>query len=250
MPIHSLALCLDAPMQSWGTRSRNNIRDTGREPTKSGVVGLLAAALGIPRDDTSSLVELANLRMGVRVDREGILERDYHVTQNVPTTTGSGHRTALSHRYYLADAIFLVVLEGQDSARLAQIQDALRAPVWPLFLGRRAFPPARPLVTNGRHEEADTGLGLTDQSLEEALTTHPWLENRAEVRTAEQRNTARVPLRTTVDCQPTEPAAELRMDVPLSFAPHERRYSARAVRTGTVPLTDELIITAKEASCT
>ena len=110
--MYSIALCLDAPMQSWGTRSRGSIRDTAREPTKSGVVGLIAAALGVPRDESDCLAELSTLRMGVRVDREGILERDYHVTQNVPTTSGSGHRTALSHRYYLADAVFLVVLVG------------------------------------------------------------------------------------------------------------------------------------------
>ncbi|MEV6813100.1 type I-E CRISPR-associated protein Cas5/CasD, partial [Micromonospora sp. NPDC051296] len=128
MSVYSLALCLDAPMQSWGTRSRGSIRDTAREPTKSGVVGLLAAALGISRDDTSPLIELSELRMGVRVDREAILERDYQVTQNVPTTTGGGHRTALSHRYYLADAVFLVVLEGEDAVQIDKIQHALRAP--------------------------------------------------------------------------------------------------------------------------
>lgn len=47
--VTSLALCFDAPMQSWGTRSRGVIRDTTSEPTKSGVVGLIAAALGISR---------------------------------------------------------------------------------------------------------------------------------------------------------------------------------------------------------
>ena len=241
MPTHSLALCLDAPMQSWGTRSRGSIRDTGREPSKSGVLGLLAAALGIRRDDEASLVKLGELRMGVRVDREGILERDYHVTQNVPTTTGRGHRTALSHRYYLADAVFLVVLESNDADRLDQIQQALRAPVWPIFLGRRAFPPARPLVTNGHTDEARTGRGLTDQPLENALANHPWLETRPDVHTAERRKTDRDPLRTVIECGPTDPGAEVRMDVPLSFATDDRRYATRTVRAGSVPLTDEMI---------
>ncbi|KXK60030.1 hypothetical protein AWW66_21055 [Micromonospora rosaria] len=236
-------------MQSWGTRSRASIRDTGREPTKSGVVGLLAAARGVPREDTAALVELSGLRMGVRVDREGILERDYHVTQNVPTTTGGGHRTTLSHRYYLADAVFLVVLECDDPDQLDRIHQALLAPVWPLFLGRRAFPPARPLVTNGHHEQAHTGLGLTEQPLDGVLATHPWLEDRAEVRAAERARTDRDPLRTVVECDPADPAAELRMDVPLSFVSDDRRYAARAVRAGTVPLTADLI-TEKDDSCT
>ncbi|WP_431905499.1 type I-E CRISPR-associated protein Cas5/CasD [Micromonospora carbonacea] len=248
MPIHTLALCLDAPLQSWGTRSRGSIRDTGREPTKSGVVGLLAAALGVPRDDTAALAPLGGLRMGVRVDREGILERDYHVTQNVPTTTGGGHRTTLSQRYYLAGAVFLVALEGDDSL-LDRVAAAVRAPVWPIFLGRRAFPPARPLLATAGDEAVCTGIGLSASPLETVLSTHPWLESRSDVRESERRRTVRVSLRTVVDCDPGDPAAEPRLDVPLSFAPHDRRYAARTVRVGSVPLTDDLI-PAKDFPCT
>ncbi|MEV6813996.1 type I-E CRISPR-associated protein Cas5/CasD, partial [Micromonospora sp. NPDC051296] len=153
------------------------------------------------------------------------------------------------HRYYLADAVFLVVLEGEDAVQIDKIQHALRAPVWPLFLGRRAFPPARPLVANGHHDEARTGLGLTDQPLEWVLATHPWLEDRPEVRTAERRRTDREPLRTVIDCDPADPVAELRVDVPLSFTSDDRRYAARTVRSGSVPLTDELINT-KDTPCT
>ncbi|GAB3910514.1 hypothetical protein GCM10027612_86460 [Microbispora bryophytorum subsp. camponoti] len=139
----SLALCLDAPMQSWGIRSRFTMRETTREPTKSGIVGLLGAALGIPRDDEKELGRLAGLRMAVRVDREGILERDYHTAQNVPTTAGTGHRTVVSERYYLADALFLVVLEG-DEATLTKAAAAVQRPHWPLCFGRKPFvPPAR-----------------------------------------------------------------------------------------------------------
>lgn len=72
----SLALCLDAPMQSWGIQSTAGIRDTATEPTKSGIVGLLAAALGVPRDDDESIAVLAGLHLAVRVDREGSIERD------------------------------------------------------------------------------------------------------------------------------------------------------------------------------
>ncbi|MGW5578898.1 type I-E CRISPR-associated protein Cas5/CasD [Micromonospora chokoriensis] len=249
MGTHSLALCLDAPMQSWGSKSRGNIRDTGREPSKSGVIGMLAAALGVSRDDTDALVELSRLRMGTRVDREGILERDYHVTLNVPTTAGGGHRTALSNRYYLADAVFLVVLEGDDDAQLARIEAALGAPVWPLFLGRRAFPPARPLIQNSEGEQMCSGLGLMPQPMEAVLANHPWLEDRPEVREAERRRTDRTPLRTVADCDSRTPGAELRLDVPLSFKPGDRRYAARAVRTSAVPLTDEMI-SVKESACT
>ncbi|MER7003890.1 type I-E CRISPR-associated protein Cas5/CasD [Dactylosporangium sp. NPDC000555] len=252
MSVQTLALCLDAPMQSWGVRSRGNIRDTGREPSKSGVVGLLGAALGVARDDTARIAELAGLRMGVRVDREGILERDYHTVQNVPITTGGKHRTAVSHRYYLADALFLVVLECEDEALLGRIDESLRRPVWPLFFGRRAFVPARALVDSGQPGEPRSGLGLSDRPLDSLLAEHPWLEDRGEVRDTQLKLPAgdRDPLRTVVDCHPTDPAAEVRPDVPLSFNRADRRFATRTVRTGHVPLTDGLIRTVEEIPCT
>jgi CRISPR system Cascade subunit CasD len=63
------------------------------------------------------------------------------------TATGNAApgRTVISPRYYLADALFLVGLEGQDSAMLEHLQAALRAPVWPLALGRKSFPPGEPV---------------------------------------------------------------------------------------------------------
>jgi CRISPR system Cascade subunit CasD len=245
MPAYSLALCFDAPMQSWGLKSHGIVRDTGREPSKSGVIGLLGAALGVARDDQNRIADLARLRMGVRVDREGIQERDYHTVQNVPTTTGTGHRTAESHRYYLADALFLVVLEDQDQDQLSRIRTALRDPVWPLFFGRRAFPPARPLVTSGQAGEPPMGKGLLDEPLEWVLANHPWLETRAEVRAAERHRRDRSPLRTVVECAPADPVAEIRPDMPICFGRSDRRFTTRAVRTGHVPLTDHLI-TAEE----
>lgn len=144
---HTLALCLDAPMQSWGLRSRFQSRDTAQEPTKSGVIGLLAAALGIARDKDDEVQELAKARMGVRVDREGLVERDYHTVNRVPNTEGKAHRTAVSHRYYLADAVFLVALEHEDRAELLRWHATLNDPVWPIYFGRKAFVPARPLVS-------------------------------------------------------------------------------------------------------
>jgi CRISPR system Cascade subunit CasD len=232
----SLALCIDAPMQSWGTISRFVVRDTATEPTKSGVVGLLAAALGTPRNDEATVARLAALTMGVRVDREGILERDYHVTQNVPTTTGGGHRTIVSHRYYLADAVFLVVLDG-DADLLSSVHAAVRQPRWPLYFGRKAFTPARPLLTSGQPGEPPTAWGLTSQPLQETLTGHPWLDTRGtrtRLSTAEAgRPTA---LRTVVDCDATTGGAELRHDYPITFAQQDRRYGTRTVRCGHVTL--------------
>lgn len=133
------------PMQSWGTRSRFDQRDTELAPSKSGVVGLVAAALGRGRE--VDVTDLAGLRLGVRVDREGVLMRDYHTAQSVIKADGSGLQdTALSTRDYLADAVFLVGLQGDDHPLLAAIDDALADPKWPLALGRRSFPPSRPVA--------------------------------------------------------------------------------------------------------
>ncbi|ASO21801.1 CRISPR system Cascade subunit CasD [Actinoalloteichus hoggarensis] len=245
----SLAVCFDAPMQSWGTRSAYIKRDTAREPTKSGVVGVVASAMGIDRDDRASIAALAELRLGVRVDREGLLEVDFHTAQNVPNTEGGGHRTVVSHRYHLSDALFLVVLAGEgpeQEALLLRAEAALRSPAWPLFFGRKAFVPSRPLLGEGS-AEAPSGWGLSERSPAAVLHEHPWLEtgvNRARI-------SARLhgagdpdpppPLRAVIDCDATDKNAEIRSDHPLSFARGDRRFASRSFTTLHIPLTPAMI---------
>ena len=77
----TLLLRLAAPLQAWGADSKFETRKTNREPTKSGVIGLLAAALGLRRDESEALARLAQLRFGVRVEREGQLLVDYHTAK-------------------------------------------------------------------------------------------------------------------------------------------------------------------------
>ena len=152
----TLLLRLAAPMQAWGSDSRFETRRTGREPTKSGVIGLLAAALG--RSRANSVDDLCQLRFGVRVDQEGQLLRDFH-------TAHQGDRTAyVTERYYLCDAVFLVGLESEDRAFLQTLEQALRAPAFPLFLGRRSCPPTLPIA-----------LGIREGSLMDELKQEPWL---------------------------------------------------------------------------
>ena len=119
-------------MQAWGSQSRFTERETEREPTKSGVIGLVCAALGRGREEDVS--DLAALRLGVRVDQEGRLERDYHTAGGEDRKVGG---TVPTNRYYLADADFLVGLEGPERGFLEQIEAALRAPRWQLYLGGR-----------------------------------------------------------------------------------------------------------------
>ncbi len=162
----TLLLRLAGPMQSWGTTSRFDERDSQLEPSKSGVLGLLCAALG--RDRRESLDDLANLKMGVRVDREGVILRDYQTATGVMTATGKAdlRRTVVSPRYYLADAVFLVGLEGDDLGLLESLQVAVQAPVWPLALGRKSFPPGQPVWLKD---------GIRPEGLRQALLAWPSL---------------------------------------------------------------------------
>jgi CRISPR system Cascade subunit CasD len=138
----TLLVRLVGPLQSWGLDARFGERATASEPSKSGVIGLLCAALG--RDRAEPLDDLAALRMAVRVDREGTPLRDYHTALDVVAASGKGTDTVLSNRWYLCDAAFMVGLEG-DRRLLEQVHLALRDPVWPIFLGRKACTPAEPV---------------------------------------------------------------------------------------------------------
>jgi len=207
----TLLLRLAGPMQSWGTTSRFDERDSQLEPSKSGVLGLVCAALG--RDRAAPVDDLARLRMGVRVDREGLLMRDYQTAAGVVTTSGKAdpRRVAISPRYYLADAAFLVGLEGEDRNLLDAVDSALRDPVWLLALGRKAFPPAAPVWLEGGSVE----LGLRDALIGAPRIASPRHEDRA------------APLRLLLE-HATEGA--MRFDQPLApFA--ERRFGPRHIAT-------------------
>jgi CRISPR system Cascade subunit CasD len=138
-----LLLRLAAPWQSWGTASRFSRRNTARTPSKSGIVGLLAAAQGKRRTD--DLEELLGLCIGVRTEQPGTIERDFQ------TAAEQGERTpiSLSSRFYLADAVFLAAIEGEPGL-LDGLADAIRRPAFPLFLGRRSCPPVGPVVVGPR----------------------------------------------------------------------------------------------------
>ncbi|MEU3601571.1 type I-E CRISPR-associated protein Cas5/CasD [Streptomyces sp. NPDC006798] len=152
---HGLLLRLAGPLQSWGTHSKYLTRDTARFPTRSGIVGMLAAGLG--RERETPLNDLTGLSMTVRVDRPGVVLSDYHTVggglpadETVITADGErrpkGKGTLVSKRQYLADAAFTLALTSDDTELLHLCAAALRDPHWPLFLGRRSCPPEGPLL--------------------------------------------------------------------------------------------------------
>ena len=225
----TLLLRLAGPMQSWGTQSRFSIRDTGREPSKSGVIGFLCAALGRPREEP--VADLAALTLGVRVDREGSVAVDYQTAggahrrgdaYGVARADGGKGGTVLSNRYYLADADFLVGLMAKDDGQLALLREldaALAAPVWQLALGRKAFVPG---VPPRLPDAAPLGPGLRKGELLDVLRAYPWRDARGE----------QLPerVRFVLDAAPGS-TADVRADVPLSFVSSARRFATRSVRT-------------------
>lgn len=205
----ALVLRLAAPLQSWGTSSRFTRRGTDRVPSKSGIVGLLAAAQGRRRADP--LEELLGLRLAVRTEQTGRLERDFQ------TGARPGARTpiSLSTRHYLADAVFLAVVEGDD-ALLEGLQEALRRPHFPLFLGRRSCPPV------GRVE-----YGLRPGNAVTVARAEPW---RATAwHQLQRQDSPTVALDLVADCAPGTPGAELVRDEPVSFDPRHRQWEWRTV---------------------
>jgi CRISPR system Cascade subunit CasD len=205
-------------MQSWGTQSRFTVRDTGFEPSKSGVLGLLCAALGIDREDDDGLQPLTLLRMGVRVDREGALRMDYHTAKDVRMANGKIKETELSSRYYLADAAFLVGLESNDLPLLEHIQAALQKPKWALFLGRKAFVPSEPVWL-------EDGL-RTGETPEHALEYYPCL-----------RPPENDKLRLVLE---DKSGAIVRSDQPLSFSRERRKFTPRRVSVTFVPAPESI----------
>lgn len=206
--MHTLLLQLAGPMQSWGVQSRFGVRDTGLEPSKSGVIGLLCAAWGIPRSNEHTTQLLAAFKMGVRVDKEGYLGMDFHTAQNVYKAGGGTKKTEISHRYYLADAVFLVGLESAELDFLAQLHSALRNPVWPLYLGRKSFVPSPPVYL-------PDGMRVGELLLE-ALARYPYLGP------GEPPGRVRLVL--------DDPhGTQVRQDLPISFA--KRLFAPRRITT-------------------
>lgn len=207
--MYSLLLKFKAPLQAWGAESRFKVRHTNNEPTKSGVIGLLAAALGRGRQEPVD--DLAQLEFAVRVDHPGQLTRDYHTARN---WFGKDKNSQLSTRYYLADAVFLVALASPQKALLEELETALRRPAYPLYLGRRACPANPDLVLGIREGKAEEVLRA-----EETWYAPNW---------AKQNAGELVALAILRDAAPGEPADTLR-DIPVSFNPEFRQYSLRSV---------------------
>ena len=216
----TLLLRLAGPLKAWGYDSKFETRRTGREPTKSGVTGLLAAALGRKRDE--AIDDLLALHFGVRIDKEGELLHDYHTVQ-----MKSG-KTYVTHRYYLSDATFLVGFESEDEKMLKTLEQALYNPAFPLFLGRRSCVPTLPLVVGVRT------LGLIEALRSEPWQLSPWMQKK-EIKKGHGL------LRILTDAAPDEKNIVAVKDFPISFHPESRKYTYRPVKEQLPVMMDSLL---------
>lgn len=202
-----LLLRLAGPLQSWGSSSRFARRGTEIAPTKSGVLGMLAAARGMRR--TEPLTELLGLGFGVRIDQPGQLVRDFQTAHALDGRTSM----PLTYRFYLADAAFLAAVAG-DPELLHGLAEALDRPSYPLYLGRRSCPPAGPV-----------SLGVHDDTLDGALATWPWLA----ADWYKKRAARTVRLEIIRDARTGEASTETVPDEPVSYDPAHREYGWRSV---------------------
>ncbi|WP_180359774.1 type I-E CRISPR-associated protein Cas5/CasD [Miniimonas arenae] len=204
----TLLLRLAGPLQAWGTSSKFAYRFTDPQPSKSAVLGLLAAADG--RRRTDDIEDLLGLKFGVRCDQPGAAVRDFQTAR----AFDESYSLPLTYRFYLGDAVFVAAVEGPDALvrRLAQV---VRQPSFPLYLGRRSCPPSRPLV-----------IGTTALPLREALVAAEWEASpwyRRKLRDGEHR------VEIVRDAEESESATGFVADTPVTYDPSHRRFTSRAV---------------------
>lgn len=236
-------LRIEGVLQSWGDASTMVVRRTMDAPTKSGVLGMLCCAMGLARREANEALEgLRALRMAARIDRPGERWWDYHTVGaatgilaadgSVKTTASTGElETLISRREYLADASFLVALQG-DPQVVDIVRHVAERPIWPFFLGRKSCPPSAPILASPRPGENWANPGRYGDLLT-ALSQVPWSPRRLDI--DPEPPSGGVPC--LVEWVPTNegtlvPAdADIWYDNPVSFCPpaHEPRVVLRTM---------------------
>jgi CRISPR system Cascade subunit CasD len=178
-----LALVLDAPLQSWGFDSRFQRRTTDLHPTKSGVIGLICASMGVGKgtaQEREMLPQLTAVKMtSIALPRESNPVRrmeDFHTVLNTRRASGKmNDDPVVTRRQYLVDACFGIILDG-DRVLLGRIGSGLQDPVWGVWLGRKSCIAARPLFVAMHDTRGDAwrailrSLGRDEESPIESFT--------------------------------------------------------------------------------
>lgn len=158
----TILLKFAAPLQSWGANSHFEVRHTDFYPSKSAVIGLIAASFGYRRNENEKISKLNEIDFAVRIDEQGHLLRDYQIAQKFKDEDII-ERTYVTNRYYLEDAIFVVAISHKDDTFMENIFKSLNNPYFQQFLGRKSTP-----------VNYDFLLSIIDCSPLEALKKERW----------------------------------------------------------------------------
>jgi len=161
-----LVFRLFGPMASFGDVAVGQVRPSFDHPSKSAVLGLIGAALGVKRDEEEVHCAMADgYGFSVMLTLPGMRVVDFHTAQaphsrakkNAPwVQTRSDElqvdkndiETILSRREYLCDMVVTVCLwctNDKDLFSLTAIRDALISPKFVLYLGRKSCPVSLPV---------------------------------------------------------------------------------------------------------
>lgn len=217
----TLLIKLAAPLQSYGNQASFDRRTTTHYPTKSAIIGMIAAARGWRRDD-SRIIGLNRLQMAVRIDQPGKPLTDF---QTVEWKAG---KRKITYRYYLQDAVFMVAVTGDDT-ELDEINWALHHPKFALFLGRRSNPPAGNLET----------VIMQDVAPIKTLEEYPWQAAKWFRKRYQREKHYLAEVIADAELLPEQANSVVR-DAVGSFSQRHRWHEYRAVVTTRVPLGNDL----------
>ncbi|RRD45915.1 type I-E CRISPR-associated protein Cas5/CasD [Tessaracoccus sp. OH4464_COT-324] len=206
-----LVLRLAAPLQSWGAASRFTRRETENMPTKSGILGLLAAADGRRRSDP--IEDMLGLQLAVRTEQSGVLLRDFHTAHHQI----KGTAMPLTDRFYLSDAVFTAYIGGND-VLVDSLAGALENPAFPLFFGRRSCVPTGRIVQD-----------VVEGNVAETALSYPWCPGYSGRRRARWSGTVSLPVQADSVVYPELIANRELNDVPISWDGKHRQYRSRPV---------------------
>ena len=207
----TILLKLKGPMQSWGTSSHFETRNTDYYPSKSALIGIIAASFGYRRDQEQKIKELNELDFALRIDQPGMLLRDYHIAKKYKKT-GEFERTYVTNRYYMEDAVFVVAISHANDRRAEEIYEALQHPYFSPFMGRRSCPVPLDFIIKMTEEDAVTALEKLEWQAAE------WYKKKyADYRPEIYADKALIP----------QGIATMRKDYVISFSQKERKFGPR-----------------------
>ena len=215
----TILLKFSGPLQSYGTSSHFQTRYTDYYPSKSAVLGLLAACLGYRRDEEEKLRELSTLKFAVRIDQQGGLLKDYHIAITDKEIVEIP-QTYVTNRYYLEDALFVVALSGMDEL-IDTLTKAIKSPYFQPFMGRRSLPvPVDFFLGESAEDMLDSLRNLPWQAA-------PWYKKKKRKQGIGEKISLEVYADEEILKDEKISRSKLRRDIPISFSPKGRQFAFR-----------------------